>query len=387
MIRKIKFSNFYSFKGTHEIDFTTQKKKNDNYFNTFDGKQISKVALIIGPNNSGKTNLMKLFGFLDYFVSNPVREDEEFGVGFKSYAFCDKKPSSFEVSFETENKLYTYTLKTTQEKVLEESLNARKLIKNSRTYQVFNRNKDEIIINHKAIPGVTKKSLASIKDNVSTIAFIKSAYDVEEIDEVANYFQGFRTNINEQGDVRSIFRAIDFASIAYNKYPELKEQMEELIKDFDLDIEKFVISPDGEGKRMNIEAVHKVDGKEFRLPLDYESRGTQALFGGLLDIIISIEDGTVLALDEIETGLHPHAVAKLVRYIIDEFAKKKRQFIFSSHSFEFMKKLDPQQIFFVEKESNESSFFRLDELGVRPDENFLAKYSSGAYGALPKIRI
>ncbi len=387
MIRKIKFSNFYSFKGTHEIDFTTNKKKSDNYYDTFDGKQISKVAILIGPNNSGKTNLMKLFGFLDYFMSISTRDDDGFGVGFKSYAFFSSRPSSFEVEFETKHKLYVYKLKTNTNEVLEESLSARKLVSNSRTYKIFEREKNNIFVNKNVVPGITQKSLSSIKDSVSVVAFIKSSYDIDEIDEVAEYFLGFRTNINEQGDVRPTISAIEFAGNAYIAFPEVKIKMEELIKDFDLGIEGFKISKDKDNKEFSIHAIHKVNGRKFNLPLSYESRGTQALFGGLFDIIAAINDGSVLALDEIETGLHPHAVSKLVRYIIDEFSEKKRQLIFSSHSFEFMKKLDPQQIFFVEKIANESSIFRLDQFGVRSDDNFLAKYMAGSYGAFPKIRI
>ena len=68
MIRKITFSNFYSFKDKQTLDFTTTKKKGDNYYQTFDGKQISKVVAFLGPNNSGKTNVIKVLGFIDYFL-------------------------------------------------------------------------------------------------------------------------------------------------------------------------------------------------------------------------------------------------------------------------------------------------------------------------------
>ncbi len=387
MIRKIKFSNFYSFKGIHEIDFTTNKKKSDNYFNTFDGKQISKVALIVGPNNSGKTNLMKLFGYLDYFMSTPTRENKDFGLGFKQYAFCTKKPTTFELEFETENKLYLYKLKTSSDAVLEESLSAKKLTKKSRLYKIFERKGNIIIVNKNVISGTTQKSLSSVKDNVSTVAFLNSGHDIEEIEEISNYFYGFRTNINERGDVGQIHSDVHFAIKGYDLHPDIKEKMEDLIHDFNIDVEGFNIEKDKENSKITVNAVHKVEGETFILPLSYESRGTQALFAGLYDILVSIEDGTVLALDEIETGLHPQAVYKLVSFIVDEFSEKKRQFIFSSHSFEFIKKLDPQQIFLVEKKDNSSFFFRLDELKVRPDENFLSKYMSGAYGAFPRIGI
>jgi AAA15 family ATPase/GTPase len=332
---------------------------------------------------------MKLLGFLDYFISTSTRPagDEDFGVGFKAYAFCDQQPSVFEIEFETEEKLYFYKLKATQDSVVEESISARDLVKNSRVYKIFDRKEDSIVLNNKVLPGVTKKSLEHIKSNVSAIAFLNSTYDFAEIQGISEYFLGFRTNINEQGDVQSLIKSIQLAANAYDVFPDMKEKMEGLISEFDLGIKKFKFTKDKVNKSLEVEAVHQIDKKDFRMSLSYESRGTQALFAGIFDILASIEEGEVLALDEIENGLHPQAVTKLVRYIIDEFSERKRQFIFSSHSFEIMRRLDAQQMIFVEKENNESTLFRLDEVSVRPDENFLSKYMSGAYGAFPKIRI
>jgi AAA15 family ATPase/GTPase len=270
---------------------------------------------------------------------------------------------------------------------VEESISARDLVKNSRVYKIFDRKEDSIVLNNKVLPGVTKKSLEHIKSNVSAIAFLNSTYDFAEIQGISEYFLGFRTNINEQGDVQSLIKSIQLAANAYDVFPDMKEKMEGLISEFDLGIKKFKFTKDKVNKSLEVEAVHQIDKKDFRMSLSYESRGTQALFAGIFDILASIEEGEVLALDEIENGLHPQAVTKLVRYIIDEFSERKRQFIFSSHSFEIMRRLDAQQMIFVEKENNESTLFRLDEVSVRPDENFLSKYMSGAYGAFPKIRI
>jgi hypothetical protein len=54
-----------------------------------------------------------------------------------------------------------------------------------------------------------------------------------------------------------------------------------------------------------------------------------------------------------------------------------------------MNKLDMHQIFLTQKnDDGESLVYRLNDIeGIRTDENFLAKYMTGAYGAFPKIRI
>jgi len=97
----------------------------------------------------------------------------------------------------------------------------------------------------------------------------------------------------------------------------------------------------------------------------------------------------VVIVDEIESGFHPEALNKLISYFIDMNKEKTTQIIFSSHSLGFMNKLDMHQIFLVEKKAKcESSVYRLNQVkDIRPDENFLAKYMAGSYGAFPKIRV
>lgn len=385
MIRKISFSNFYSFKNEQVLDFTTSKKKSDNYYETFDGKQISKVLAFVGPNNSGKTNVIKVLGFIDYFLRTPNRESEVFDLAFKSYAFCPKASSKFTIEFESSEKLYSYSLEATPEKVISEKLEAKLLKKSAKTYSIFERTENEINLNKKLISGVTKKSLSSIRKDVSVTAFLQSNYSLDEVSDFLDYFERFRTNINEAGIVRSPEDRIDFAANACLSFPELKKAMEDFMVDFDLGIEGFSIKKSD--KDISVSAKHKVEKKEYELPLNYESRGTKSLFVELLFIMTSLFEGTILALDEIESGLHPQAVDKLIQYIIDSFSDEKKQFIFTSHSLNFMKKFDAQQIFLVERQQSKSEVFRLDELDIRPDENFYAKYMSGVYGAFPKIRV
>lgn len=386
MLRKVTFKNFYSFKDEQVLDFTTNKKKGDNYFTASDGKQISKVFAFAGPNNSGKTNLMKVFGFIDFFLSVPHRSfTDGFDLVFKPYVFCTEEPSSFSIEFETEHKLYSYTLEATKNEVLKEVLEAKKLEKGSRKYEVFSRTRDSIVLNKKVVQGVTAKSLSTIRGDVSVVAFLKASYDIGEINEISNYLQRFRTNIDEEGTVPTPEERIDYTADKYSRFPKLKESMEEFIRDFDLGIDGFTIKKNEDSHVVS--ARHTVNGKKYELPINYESRGTKSLFVELLYILNSISSGSVLALDEIESGLHPQAVDKLIQHIVDSFSDSKKQFIFSSHSLNYMKKLDPQQMFLVEKNENMSQVFRLDTLDIRTDENFYAKYMSGSYGAFPKIRV
>jgi hypothetical protein len=309
-------------------------------------------------------------------MSSHDKKDDDF-TPFKSFVFSNNEISSLEVEFETDEHIFLYKLSLTEQFIVTESMEFKELKKGSRYTILFEREKNDIKLNIKLFPGVTKKNLSSIPDHVSVIAFINANYNIEIISEVHLYFSLLFCTIN---------KSISTASDLYINYPDVKERMEGIIDEFGIGIDKFIFEKDDDGLYV-ITANHKVEKKNYRLPLHYESRGTQALFCEIGRILLFLNIGSILVSDEIETGLHPEAVNKLINFVTEELVNKKKQFIFSSHSLDFMKKFDAQQIFLVEKEENVSELFRLDELRLRSEENYYKKYQSGAYGAFPKIRI
>jgi len=387
MLRKIEFDNFYSFKDKQVIDFTTSKKKGGSYFTSFDGVQISKVMGIIGPNSSGKTNITKLFGFLKYFLTSSTRDQfEGSDTGYKSYAFSGSKETTITAEFETSNYLCVYSVALCPSEIFKETLKIRKLSKYSKYIEVFKRTKDKIVVNKSVIKGVTNKGLSAVKKDVSTVAFLKANYDEGLINEISGYFDTYSTNINEGGFIYTAEERLAEVARIYSRVPKLKGKVEEFMKNFGLGISGFDIKEND--KQIQVEAIHKINNKKYSLPIRYESRGTKSLFVDLLDILVCTDlYGKELIVDEIEMGLHPEAVNKIVSFVIDSFSDKKKQFVFASHTFDFLKKFDAQQISLVEKKDNKSEIFRLDEIDVRLGENYYKKYLSGAYGAYPKISV
>lgn len=387
MIRKIEFDNFYSFKDKQVIDFTTSKKKGGIYYTSFDGVQITKVMGLIGPNNSGKTNVAKLFGFLKFFFTVPTRDETESeDTGYKAYEFGDNGITKIKVEFETDQYLCLYNLELCPKKIFREKMEIKKLQKYSKFITLFDRDDGHISVNNTYVKGVTKKRLESIKKDVSVIAFIQANYEIGVIAHIYDYFDEYWANVNEGGFIFTPEdRLTDVAEI-YRRIPKLKEKVDDFIKDFDLGIDGFSIQKEGKG--INVEAIHKIGSKEYKLPINYESRGTKSLFVDLLHILVCTHmHGRALIIDEIEMGLHPEAVNKIVQFISEKFLDKKKQFIFASHTFDFLKKFDAQQVCLIEKNDNKSSISRLDEYDIRPDENYYRKYLSGAYGAFPKISV
>ncbi|KKP98521.1 MAG: Abortive infection protein [Candidatus Moranbacteria bacterium GW2011_GWD2_36_12] len=391
MIRKVKFNNFYSFKEEQEISFLTNKKKSYSYFqsNAKKSELITKVAGFIGGNASGKTNIMRLFSYFNYFVCVETR-GTDLDAAFKTF-FNNNEKSNFYIEFEIAGSVYFYEFSVKNNIIVKEKLSEKKIIKNSKIEEIFSRSNDKIESLHKVyFKDLPMNYLKNIRADVSLAAFLKAHYDIDIINKIYDYFSKVYSNINESGHLNNPFynsKSIE----AYSKDKDLKFQMEKFIKRFDIGLEGIKISKEKswDDYDFSIFGIHNTKKGFNEIPFQYESRGTRSLIYVLAYIFSALKNDGIVIIDEIETGLHPEAVKKIVNFFIDENEKGEAQLIFSSHSLEFMKKFDMQQIFLTEKNDTGSSItYRLDKVeGVRPDENFLAKYMSGAYGSFPNIKV
>lgn len=391
MIRKVRFSNFYSFKNEQEIDFLASKKSGYDYFNSKSNSQITKVAGFIGSNASGKTNVMRLFSFIGYFACKSNKDDSlsSLQIAYKTF-FNNNDPSNFNIEFELDNSILFYEFSVQKNVVLKESLSIKKILKGSRKIIIYSRKLNEIEeFSNNYFENFPIKFIKNIRSDISLLGFLKSHYNIEIINKVFNYFLGFTTNINEVGEINNLNSQFIKLEM-YLKNERLKKDMEDFICRFDLGLKGFNIKKEiVEGRStISVQGVHTSEINTNELAFIYESRGTQSLFFILANILNALENNSIVIIDEIEQGLHPEALNKLISYFIDENNKGKAQLIFSSNSLGFMNKLDMHQIYLVKKDNKGSSIvYRLNQVeGVRPDENFQSKYMSGSYGAFPNIK-
>ena len=393
MIRKVRFSNFYSFYKEQEINFLANKKKTYDYYTSKSGEQITKIAGFIGGNASGKTNVMRLFSFFSHFVCRKTSEEPALikDIVYKTF-FNSKEKSDFYIEFEKNDSIFYYDFSIKNNVIIKESLSVRKIEKNAREIIIFARQSNTVkLLNNNYFTNLSIDTLPKIREDVSFIAFIKqSPYSIDIINIVYDYFLGFKTNINEKGQLNNLahqFKTLDI----YLNDNDVKKGMEDFICRFDVGLNGFEIKKEAEDKMtvVSVKGIHTTDLRNNKLDFAYESRGTQSLFFTMANILSALKHNNIIIIDEIESGFHPEALNKLIGYFIDENKDKKTQLIFSSHSLGFMNKLDMHQIYLTEKNGkSESSLFRLNKVkGVRPDENFLSKYMAGSYGAFPKIRV
>ena len=140
----------------------------------------------------------------------------------------------------------------------------------------------------------------------------------------------------------------------------------------------------------------KIGDKVYDLSFMNESDGTKKLFAALPVIILALNEGRLLIVDELDAKLHP----MLLRYVIKLFTNKKSnkkgaQLLFTSHDMATMKNtiFRRDEIWFAAlNEDNSSEIYSLYDIRREDNEHvnntaaYDKQYMEGRYGADPYIQ-
>jgi hypothetical protein len=124
------------------------------------------------------------------------------------------------------------------------------------------------------------------------------------------------------------------------------------------------------------------------LPLDFQSDGTKRVFGLAGALATTLNQNAFLAIDEIESKLHP----RLIEFVIEQFLKESEQsqLLLSTHYDGLLEEEDllrKDNIWFTEKQPDASTnLYSLAEFkGVTRITSLQKAYKYGRFGAIPNI--
>jgi AAA15 family ATPase/GTPase len=403
MIHSFSCKNFYSIVDEIQISFLVNDKAPDNlgYFKSNNGTRLSKVEAVIGPNASGKTNLLKVLPLLKWIIVDAFNLPPNLPIVVQPFKFCNKidEKVKLAVEFEINDDVYSYAFELDSKRILSEVLNVKnKSQEKYTTKNIFSRTwdeKNEIYNFESRNFDLPKSALQSLRLNASVIS-MGLRFNNSLCQTITQYWQNVQTNVVESGwigdDLLPLANLrLHDAFTFYSSNDVLKKEAEKLLNRFDLGLDAININREmaATGFVLNVNGVHKYNGQSHTLPLKYESSGTKQFLVLLKSILQVLNHGGIAILDEIDFSLHPEMLSSLLdMFVQPETNPHNAQILFSTHSHILLSKLDKYQIILTEKnEKGESEVWRLDEMnGVRSDDNYFTKYLAGAYGAIPKIK-
>ncbi|MDE7298905.1 MAG: ATP-binding protein, partial [Lachnospiraceae bacterium] len=127
------------------------------------------------------------------------------------------------------------------------------------------------------------------------------------------------------------------------------------------------------------------EGIDVPIPSFMESMGNQVLLNIMPAVLLAVQNGGMLIIDEFSSGLHNKLEELLVKYIMKK--SEKLQLFFVSHSTNLLSTsiLRPDQIYAVEMFGNEGSrLYRFSDEQPRVAQNLEKMYLSGVFGGIPE---
>ena len=394
MLCQFSFRNFKSYKETTTFDFqaTSIPEFSDSLLNGTKGDALLPVGVVYGPNGGGKTNLLSALSCLISTIVNPIYELEKTRekviiqqkINAVPFAFDEvsrKMPTEFEIYFRQGGKEYRYNLSIYEDEVVEESLYW-KTIGGKRPGMIFDREGSEITLG----ASISKASInRSVNPKMPYLSFLAINYDIEVVTEVQKWFESciVRNYANPIAD-RQIMLADD---------ETYRKRIIRALNDVDIDVTGYQY--DKENNELYTQRM--IDGKIYELKFSDESDGTKKMIAALPVILLALQEGRLVIIDELDAKLHP----KLLRYVISLFKntnvnKKGAQLLFTSHDMTTMKNtvFRRDEIWFAaENEKHESEIYSLYEIRRENNERvnntaaYDKQYLEGRYGADPYVKI
>ena len=412
MIINFSVTNFRSIKDKVQIDFNASKDKEHYNFVT-DTKYCSvlNATAIYGVNASGKSNLIRAMQVMSLLLYFSATDDHQLlQKEIIPFAFDNdnaKAESTFNINFIYDNTRYEYGFSADNNRIYNEWLYA---YPNKKAQLLFTRVWINDIYEYKF--GVNykgeKKKFENITKPTALFLSVAKSFDKQETAQKItqwffNYFilysstmhnnvafekaktvEFIQRDSSSRGDIIKFLTESDFSIVNFDikEDENMDHDWLDPIKEF-ISVEKL--------KNIKKEPViltdHNVNGKTYHLQLSDESSGTQRIFNVAPLIIMTLKNGGVLVIDELNNYLHP----LLVKHIVGLFGNpqintKQAQLIFTTHETSIMTTdfIRRDQIWFCDKSTEQATvLYSAQEFSPRKTDNLEKAYLSGRYGAIP----
>ena len=424
MIHSLSITNYLSFKNETSISFEATRDtdlEEQHVFEVTKGVRLLKFLVLYGYNASGKSNLIKAFQFLrDFWFAILDNKDEE--IDIKPFLLDNnsrKNPSEFTLVFYHEEKKYTYYLSLHENIVLHEKLDFYPGVQPANIFErIFKEGVSIVNFGNKIKVSSVAKDEISVRclPNISVLASYNQVnVKIKELNLATDWMKinmmpiigpGTRLQdytkklVSTSGEVKNY--VLNYLQKAdFNISSIRTEAVEKIISDKFLSMIKTSDISKKELDRLEKEKTIKLiqtdfshlvsvddNTAEFPLPLNKQSGGTKRVFGLSGAVFKAIEQNAFLAIDEIESKLHP----RLIEYVIEQFLSQSEQsqLLVATHYdnlFDEDDLLRKDNFWFTEKgKDGATKLYPLSSFnGLGRISSLQKAYKFGKFGAVPDI--
>lgn len=377
---------------------------------------VLKSAAIYGANASGKSNLVQAMIWMRELVKQPVsdrigdkRLDPE---PFRLQVGCKEKPTVMEVEFYQGEYRFRYGFAISAKEVVEEWLYRKG--KAGRAAQVFTREAGKIVPND----NVMGKMADVVKRTRPDVLFLRSCAEWNDpiAETVLEWFERFRhvSGLNDHGflgftagrlqEEEERKRVLRFVQKADFSISDVRSEINpldptDLPSEMPEELRKQILSRGGRlvtgiytQHPVYDDGGNPVDVEDFDLAED-ESEGTRKFLAMAGPVLHTLEEGSILVVDEFEARLHPNLTKALLAWFHGPANTKNAQIILATHDTGLMEPelLRRDQVWFCEKDktgaTNVYSLAEFDTQVVRSTTKFNRQYLMGVFGAVPHIAL
>lgn len=425
ILKSISATNFGPFNDTITFDMETSVPKGqiiDNHtFLAGNNQRFNKIAYIYGANGSGKSNFCKIILQIQKAIMlSPIRASnnpqlldmlpfkDELTVQRNHFKFDvsgKERETSYSVQILIEDVLYTYSFSIAENhEITSEKLTKKK----RRTETILERTSPKF----ESIE--LKSELKSFQNNVCVVKGNALCLSMASFlnNKLANLIVSTITNIQvvNMAAMRGLSNLNEesFSAEKKEEYLRILKSADPTLEDIKVEfnekkVEKHSLdSEDLENRavvlksvRVDVTSTHSVydNHKTVRrseLPfLQIESNGTIKLLDILPTIFDTLKTGSILIVDEIENGLHPTVVKKMIELFYNpETNPYNAQLICTTHNILLINEaVQRDEVWLMDKNSyGESTIIHISDIpGLRNYDKLGQKMIEGAFGAMPEI--
>lgn len=405
MIVYIKINNCFIY--NNEVQFNLRADMRCKRFksNIALNRGILKSAIVFGPNNSGKTNLVKCIRVIKDMILND-------SPSLLPNFYTDNSICCLEVCFINDDMEYIFEIKydTSKKEFLYEKLSFIEYDKynNSKEVIIFVRDFEKQIFdcqdeNLRVVMKTTSKNniliylidieqFAVLKNAKNILTIFANKIDIIDMNNIPykKTLEMMKLSNETQKKIVNFIRNADVSldDFKYISDDELSTHLKITNSDPDNIQEDVMKIPNNLRERLHLVSIYK----DLVLPsVLFDSTGTKKIIALAGYVIDSLEKGRILVVDELDNSLH----FKLTRAIISLYnseLNKFAQLICTVHDVTLLdckKMFRKEQIWFSYKDRDNAYLYSLSEFtackdGIRGDEeDLIEKYKKGIFGALP----